>query len=168
MLIREELPQEHAAIADVTAKAFANMEHSDQTEPAIIARLRETGALSLSLVGIDRGDIVGHAAFSSVTIDEADQGWFGLGPVSVRPDRQRQGIGGLLIRRGLSELRARGADGCVVLGDPAYYQRFGFENDEALRYVDAPSQFFMRLSFVDKVPAGRVRYHPAFGGGSGQ
>lgn len=168
MLIREELPQEHAAIADVTAKAFANMEHSDQTEPAIIARLRETGALSLSLVGIDRGDVVGHAAFSSVTIDEADQGWFGLGPVSVRPDRQRQGIGGLLIRRGLSELRARGAGGCVVLGDPAYYQRFGFENDEALRYVDAPSQFFMRLSFVDKVPAGRVRYHPAFGGDSGQ
>jgi putative acetyltransferase len=163
MIIREEIQEDHAAIADVTAKAFADMKYSDQIEPMIIGRLREAGALALSLVGIDHGDIVGQATFSPITIDEADIGWFGLGPVSVRPDRQGQGIGGLLIRQGLNQLRARGAAGCVVLGDPAYYQRFGYENDEALRYVEAPSQFFMRLSFVDNVPAGRVQYHPAFG-----
>jgi putative acetyltransferase len=168
MKIREETPEDRLAIANVTAEAFANMEHSDQTEPTIIAGLREAGALTLSLVAIDHGALVGQATFSPITIDKVDVGWFGLGPVSVRPDRQGQGIGGLLIRQGLSELRARGAAGCVVLGDPAYYKRFGYENDETLRYVEAPEQFFMRLSFVDDVPAGRVEYHPAFEAASGQ
>ena len=166
MILRTEQEGDHEAIADVTASAFLGVEHSDQSEPSIIARLRADGALALSLVAVERGGIVGHIAFSPVTIDGKDCGWFGLGPVSVMPDRQTQGIGTALIQAGLAELRSRGAAGCVLLGDPAYYRRFGFELDERLRYEGAPPEYFMRLNLDEgSIPAGRVEYHPAFAGG---
>jgi len=164
MKIRPEEVADHAAIAELTAQAFAPVEHSNQTEPAIIAGLRAAGALSLSLVAEDQGELIGHVAFSPVTIGGRDLGWFGLGPVSVHPDRQHRGVGGALIRAGLDRLRAQGAAGCVLLGEPAYYRRFGFENDDALRYEGAPSEYFMRLSFGRDVPAGAVDYHAAFDG----
>ncbi|WP_380875537.1 GCN5 family N-acetyltransferase [Sphingomonas sp. DBB INV C78] len=165
MIIRQEQARDRDAIARVTAGAFAAVEHSDQTEPAIIAALREAGALTLSLVAVEGGEIVGHVAFSAVTIDGADKGWFGLGPVSVRPDRQGGGIGSALIRAGLDELRERGAAGCVLLGEPDYYRRFGFEQDAALRYEGAPAEYFMRLVLAGPAATGRVDYHPAFGAG---
>jgi putative acetyltransferase len=164
MKIRFEQPQDWIAITDTTIAAFAGQEHSDQTEHAIIDRLRGAGALTLSLVAVDQGKVIGHVAFSPVEIEPEHEGWFGLGPVSVLRDRQRTGVGTSLIEQGLSELRSRAAAGCVVLGDPAYYRRFGFENDDALRYADAPAEFFMRLAFYDSVPAGTVRYHRAFYG----
>jgi len=163
MIIRAEQEQDRAAIAEVTAQAFAGVEHSDQTEPAIVAALRDAGALSVSLVAVDRDEVVGHVAFSPVTIDGADKNWFGLGPVSVRPDRQNAGVGSALIRQGLDILQAQGAAGCVLLGDPAYYRRFGFENDAGLRYEGAPPEYFMQLAFGDPAPAGRVDYHAGFG-----
>src|SRR5690606_15389505 len=150
------------AIKQVTADAFALMEHSNQTEPAIIAALRDAGALTISLVATDGDEIIGHVAFSPVTIDGDDHRWFGLGPVSVRPDLQGRGIGGALIRQGLNELRAKGAAGCVLLGNPGYYRRFGFENDPYLQYPGAPPEYFMRLTFGGSDPAGDVEYHAAF------
>jgi len=165
MVIRQEQESDRSAIADVTARAFAGMEHSDQTEPEIIERLRASDALSLSLVAIEGGTLIGHVAFSSVTIDGAHDGWFGLGPVSVEPDHQQKGIGSALIRKGLDQLRSSGAAGCVVVGDPAYYRRFGFEHDDDLRYEGAPPEYFMRLNFTaDQPPTGRVDYAPAFTG----
>lgn len=163
MMIRQEQEQDHDAVKQVTDGAFALMEHSNQTEPAIISALRDAGALTISLVATDGDEIIGHVAFSPVTIDGEDHGWFGLGPVSVRPDLQGRGIGGALIRQGLHELRAQGAAGCVVLGDPGYYRRFGFENDPDLRYPGAPPEYFMRLTFGSSDPAGHVEYHVAFG-----
>ncbi len=163
MIIRAEQAQDIAAIGDVTAQAFAGVAHSDQTEPAIVAALRDAGALSVSLVAVDRDEVVGHIAFSPVTIDREDSNWFGLGPVSVRPDRQGEGAGSALIRQGLDILKAQGAAGCVLLGDPAYYRRFGFENDAGLRYEGAPPEYFMRLAFDGAAPAGRVDYHAGFG-----
>jgi len=166
MILRTEQADDHEAISDITAKAFRGVEHSDGSEPAIIARLREAGALALSLVAIEGGGIVGHIAFSAVTIDGRDCGWFGLGPVSVLPDRQRQGIGRALIEAGLAELRARGAAGCVLLGEPEYYRRFGFEVDGRLRYEGAPPEYFMSLGLAEEnAPTGKVEYHPAFMGG---
>ncbi|MEH2513294.1 putative acetyltransferase [Nitrobacteraceae bacterium AZCC 1564] len=162
VIIRQEQQDDHATITDVTAKAFADVEHSDQTEPAIIAGLRAADALSVSLVAIDQGEIVGHIAFSPVTIDGNSQRWFGLGPVSVRPDRQGEGIGASLVRHGLDQLRVQGAAGCVVLGNPAYYRRFGFEQSDGLQYEGVPPEYFMRLCFDGKTPTGRVDYHPAF------
>lgn len=127
--------------------------------------LREAGALTVSLVAVEEGGIVGHAAFSPVTVGGAPGKWFGLGPVSVRPDRQRRGIGGALIRARLERLRDVGAEGCVVLGDPAYYGRFGFRSDPGLRYRDIPGELFQKLAFVDAEAQGAVEYHPAFDAG---
>lgn len=164
--IRDENTDDIAAIGDVTSQAFAGLEHSDQTEPAIIVGLRNAGALALSLVADDEGEVVGHAAFSPVVIDGQDCRWFGLGPVSVQPRLQNRGIGTLLIRAGLDRLRALGAQGCVVLGDPAYYTRFGFAGGDRLRFAGAPPEYFMWLDLAagDGAATGQVDYHPAFFG----
>ncbi len=115
MHIRPERQSDHAAITEVTTQAFASVEHSDHTEAGIISRLRETGDLTLSLVAIDGDDLIGHVAFSPVTINGQHQAWYGLGPVSVRPDRQGQAVGSALIQAGLLQLRSLNAGGCVVL-----------------------------------------------------
>ena len=121
------------------------------------------GALTLSLVAEEDGQIIGHAAFSPVTIDGRPCGWYGLGPVAVRPNRQRRGIGDAVISEGLGELVAYGAAGCVVLGEPAYYGRFGFNADSRLRFPGPPAEYFQALAFGGPVPSGTVAYHPAFG-----
>lgn len=163
MIIRQEQECDYEAIRQVTTVAFALMEHSSATEAAIITALRDAGALTISLVAAEGDAIIGHVALSPVTISGEDGSWFGLGPVSVRPDLQGRGIGGALIRQGLHQLREQGAAGCVVLGDPGFYRRFGFENDPDLRYAEAPPEYFMRLTFDGSDPVGQVEYHGAFG-----
>lgn len=162
MEIRPETMADAAAIAALTTAAFATAPHASGTEAAIVAALRDAGALSLSLVAGEGGRITGHVAFSPVTIDGRACGWFGLGPVSVAPDRQGQGIGAALIRDGLARLAAMGAKGCVLLGDPGYYRRFGFEADPGLRLPEVPPQYFLRLVLAGAPPAGIVAYHPGF------
>ena len=163
MEIRAEASGDVAAIRAVTAAAFENAPFSNQTEHAIVDALREAGALSISLVATEGIEVIGHVAFSPVRIDRAAGDWYGLGPVSVRPDRQRQGVGQQLIRRGLEKIRSRGAEGCVVLGEPAYYGRFGFVSDPDLRFAGAPPGYFQRLVFKGAPPTGAVGYHAAFG-----
>lgn len=109
MDIRTERPDDVAAIRILTRAAFEHAPHSSRTEAAIVDALRAAGVLTLSLVAIDEGERIGHAAFSPVTIAGVADGWFGLGPLSVRPDRQRRGIGRALVRAGLAALRSRGA-----------------------------------------------------------
>ncbi len=162
--MRPERPEDADTIREVTRAAFEQAPHSSGTEAAIVDGLRAAGALVVSLVAVENEEVVGHVAFSPVTIDGAATGWFGLGPVSVRPDRQGAGIGQALIRQGLDRLRLMGAQGCVVLGEPDYYRRFGFENDAALRYPPAPPEYFLRLAFGTARPAGDVAYHVAFDG----
>ncbi|HEV7305160.1 N-acetyltransferase [Ensifer sp.] len=164
MYVRHERPGDETAIGQVTAAAFEGHPHSDQSEPLIIERLRAAGALSVSLVAEKDEAIVGHIAFSPVTLVPAETGWFGLGPVSVLPDLQSQGIGRLLIREGLEWLRAEGASGCVVVGDPALYQKFGFRNESALEFPGCAPQYFMALALSGAMATGTVAYHPAFGG----
>ena len=163
MTIRPETPADAAAIRAVTDAAFATAEHSSGTEAAIVERLRAAGALTLSLVAEEAGAVVGHVAFSPVEIGGEDRGWFGLGPVSVRPDRQRVGIGAALIEKGLRRLADSGTAGCVVLGDPNYYSRLGFARDPALCYPGAPPEYFLALRWTDPTLSGDVTYHPAFG-----
>ncbi|RIK87761.1 MAG: GNAT family N-acetyltransferase [Hyphomicrobiales bacterium] len=166
MQIRNETATDKAAIRRITEAAFAGAGHASGTESAIVDALREAGTLTLSLVAEDGGEVVGHVAFSPVAIGEGAPeslgGWFGLGPVSVRPDRQRKGIGAALIREGLSRLRGQGAGGCVVMGDPDYYLRFGFGHDPDLRFEGVPPEYFMRLVLKGRGPAGAVTYQPAF------
>ncbi|HEV7309624.1 N-acetyltransferase [Ensifer sp.] len=162
MHIRPEQATDIPTIRATTKAAFAPMAFSSQTEAEIVDALRDAGALTISLVALDHDEIVGHVAFSPITIDGEENGWYGLGPVSVRPDRQKSGIGGRLIREGLERLARTGARGCVVLGDPGYYKRFGFENHAALRFEGVPAEYFMARAFSGPMPSGRVRYHAGF------
>lgn len=162
MEIRPERRTDVAAISNVTTAAFATAPHSSGTEARIVEGLRAGQALTVSLVAEEGSEIVGHVAFSPVTIAGAGGDWFGLGPVSVRPDKQRRGLGQSLVRTGLDQLRALHAAGCVVLGDPAYYRRFGFESDPALTYGGYHSPYFQRLIFGGPPPSSNVIYHAAF------
>lgn len=120
-VIRDEEERDAAAIRAVTLAAFATMPYSQQTEAAIVDALRAAGALAVSLVAVDGEEVVGHVAFSPVTIDGvAAPGWYGVGPLSVRPGRQGSGIGSALMREGIARLRELGGKGGVVVGDPAY------------------------------------------------
>lgn len=161
MIIRDETPADLDAIRAVTSSAFADHPHSSGNEAEIVDALRDGRALHLSIVA-DDGGIVGHIAFSAVGIDDVIEPWYGLGPISVSPHRQGEGIGGLLVREGLNRLRTSGAGGCVLLGDPGYYCRFGFENDPALTFGDIAPPHFQRLVFTGTAPRGSVRFHRSF------
>ena len=165
MQIQPEQPQDINTIRQLTNAAFKNTPFSNQTEAGIIDALRESKALTLSLVAIENDQIHGHVAFSPITINNQNLDWYGLGPVSVWPERQRQGIGAALINEGLKQLRNLNAKGCVVLGNPEYYQRFGFTCDPNLTYSGAPAEYFMQQTFNTPTPQGEVRYHKAFDGG---
>ena len=119
MIVRPEQDGDIDAIRALTETAFKTAPHADGTEHLIIDRLRAAGALTLSLVAEVDGVVAGHVAFSPVTVSDGSAGWYGLGPISVDPSRQGEGIGGKLIREGLDRLKALGATGCVLLGDPA-------------------------------------------------
>nr|WP_153352120.1 N-acetyltransferase [Endobacterium cereale] len=139
------------------------MPYSDGNEAAIIDRLRDAGALAVSLVAEIDGVVVGHVAFSPVTFSSGEDGWFALGPVSVLPEHQGQGTGAQLIRDGLEAIRNRGAAGCVLLGEPAYYRRFGFFTDTGLTSPGLPPEYLMALPLRGQIPSGILSFHNAFG-----
>jgi predicted N-acetyltransferase YhbS len=101
-------------------------------------------------------------AVSPVSLSDGASGWYGLGPVSVAPARQGQGIGTRLVTRALADLRALGAAGCVVLGEPRYYSRFGFTTEPSLVLPAVQAAYFQALSFGGAVPTGTVTYHESF------
>lgn len=160
--LRPERETDAAAIDALTRAAFLHAPHSDHTEHRIVAALRAAGQLSVSLVAENAEGIVGHVAVSPVTINDAAPGWYGLGPISVAPALQGHGIGTQLMRAALQLLRERGAAGCVVLGDPRYYARFGFVADAQLRFPGVPAEYFQALHWQGASPAGEVRYADAF------
>ncbi|PKO85901.1 MAG: GNAT family N-acetyltransferase [Betaproteobacteria bacterium HGW-Betaproteobacteria-12] len=160
--IRDETPADMAAIGAITAAAFAPLAISSHTEQFIVEALRAAGALSVSLVAEVDGEVLGHVAFSPVAIADGSAGWYGLGPVSVRPDCQRQGIGKALITEGLARLRRLGAAGCCLVGHPDYYRQFGFANAPGLIVDGVPAEFVFALSFAGGLPQGGVTFHEAF------
>jgi len=162
MIIRNETESDIQVIAEVTKTAFKTCPYGQHTEQYIINALRSAGALAVSLVAQNGPNVVGHVAFSPVTISDGNPHWYGLGPVSVLPQHQRQGIGTALIREGLSLLKARGAQGCVLVGEPAYYRRFGFRNLPALTLEGVPPEVFLALPLGDQTPKGTVVFHSAF------
>ncbi len=131
----------------------------------IVEALRADNALTLSLVAEVDGNVVGQIAFSPVSIGGKDCGWLALGPVAVLPAFQRQGIGTALGNEGLKAIRSLGAQGCVLVGDPAFYRRFGFENNPALRMEGIPPEVLMCLPMGDQIPEGSVTHHAAFSAG---
>lgn len=163
MIIRKETPSDIEAITQVTIAAFKTLPISNHTEQFIIHALRSAGALRLSLVAELDNQVVGHVAFSPVTISDGSEGWYGLGPVSVLPLHQKQGIGTSLIKKGLSLLKEMGGQGCALVGDPNYYQRFGFRHVPELIYPGIPQEFFLVLPLTEKMPQGIVVFHQGFG-----
>ena len=160
--IRPEVEADHAAIFDLTRRAFAPMRFAAGNEQALIGVLRDLGALSLSLVAEHEGEVVGHVALSPVTHESGEAGWFGLGPISVEPARQRQGVGGALIAEAKRWLSDREARGCILTGDPNYYPRHGFLPAPQHAPEAEPPEYFMVLSLSGGIPDGRFRFHPAF------
>ena len=160
--IRSETDADVSAIAEVTVAAFKTLAISNHTEQFIIAALRAAKALTVSLVAEVNGRVVGHVAFSPVTISDACPNWYGLGPVSVLPEYQRQGIGNALIQEGLSRLKRLNAQGCCLVGHPEYYKRFGFKNIPGLVHEGIPQEVFLALSLVGQVPQGLVEFHKGF------
>ncbi|MBN3816570.1 N-acetyltransferase [Paraburkholderia sp. Se-20369] len=162
MTIRNERVDDVDTIKRLTAAAFDHEEHSSHTEQFIVDALRRSKQLTVSLVAVENCKIIGHVAISPVQVSSGANGWFGLGPISVWPDRQGQGIGSALMKAALIELQRLGGIGCVVLGDPGYYGRFGFEAHPGLELPGVPNEYFQAQAFVGELPLGTVQYHQAF------
>jgi len=162
IVIRSETNGDVAAITEVTVAAFKTLEISNHTEQFIILALRAAKVLTVSLVAESGGRVVGHVAFSPVTISDGTRNWYGLGPVSVLPAYQRQGIGKALILEGLSRLKGLNAQGCCLVGHPDYYRKFGFKNMPGLVHKGVPQEVFLALSFDGQTPQGIVTFHEGF------
>ena len=162
IVIRSETDADVTAITEVTAAAFKTLEVSSHTEQFIIAALRVAKALTISLVAEVDGCVIGHIAFSPLTISDDTRNWYGLGPVSLLPEYQRQGIGKALIREGLSRLKEMNAQGCCLVGHPDYYRKFGFKNMPGLVHEGVPQEVFFALSFDGHTPQGTVTFHDGF------
>lgn len=162
--IRDAVPGDSAAIHALTQTAFAPMPFSDGTEGGIADALRSAGDLTLSLVAAREGQIAGHVAFSPATVAGVHDGWFALGPIAVLPGVQRQGIGKALIAAGLARLRGMGAAGCVLIGNPDYYGRFGFAGDGRLQHGGLDPRLVQWLGFAGRVvPCGALAFAAGFG-----
>ena len=162
MTVRNEVAADIGTITRLTETAFEGEVFASGTEHFIVNALRRKGQLTVSMVAVEEDEVLGHVAVSPVRVTPDAAGWYGLGPISVWPSRQRQGIGSALINAALDELRRLGAAGCVVLGDPAYYGRFGFEEVADVTLDGVASEYFQVLSFQDEVPVGSVSFSDAF------
>ncbi len=162
MLIRPETGRDVAAIRETNVAAFLHHPFSQQTEHLIVEALRDAGALEISLVAEVDERVVGHIAFSRAAVGDTSAGWYLLGPVAVVPDHQGRGIGSALVEAGLSELRSRGALGCALVGDPDFYERFGFSHCQGTTCHGVPEEYVLCLAFASHAPTGEVVHHPAF------
>lgn len=162
VLIRNETDADVSAITEVTVAAFKTLDISSHTEQFIIEALRTCCALTVSLVAEIGGRVIGHIAFSPLTISDGTQNWYGLGPFSVLPEYQRQGIGKALIEEGLSRLKEMSAQGCCLVGHPDYYRKFGFKNVSGLVCEGVPQEAFFALSFDGNIPQGTVTFDEGF------
>jgi putative acetyltransferase len=162
VIVRSETDRDVDGIREVNIAAFKGHPFSQQTEHLIVEALRAADALAVSLVADSDGEVVGHIAFSAADIGGSSGGWFLLGPVAVRPARQGEGIGRALVESGVDALRARGAGGCVLVGDPEFYGRFGFAQQPGVTWDGVPAENVLCLLISGEMPAGEVTADPAF------
>jgi putative acetyltransferase len=162
IIIRNEIESDIEAIGEITKTAFANLPISNHTEQFIINALRDANALTISLVAEADNKVVGHIAFSPVTISDGSSDWYGLGPISVSPEFQKQDVGRALVHEGLSLVKSLGARGCVLVGDRDYYERFGFRNCPDLVIDGVPQEHLLALPFEESKASGTVVFHDGF------
>lgn len=148
MLIRTEAPADILAVDRLLKSVFET-----EAEAKLVMKLRENGHRTLSLVACtDEGEVVGFVLFSPVTLEGEDFNWQGLAPLAVAEEHRKQGIAAELVKEGLDSLLEFGYPACVVLGDPNYYQRFGFQASETFAMHcewDVPKGAFQVLPLVE-------------------
>ena len=163
--IRDERPEDVIPIRRVIERAFGQA-----VEAGLVDALRQGDALTVSLVAEAAGEIIGHVAFSPVIIRAGDtlSEALGLAPLAVVPELQRRGIGAALVRAGLDACRARGHRVVVLVGEPAYYQRFGFSAASEFGLecaIPVPVEVFLAAELAPGALAGCsgvVSYRPEF------
>lgn len=161
MLIRNETASDIPAISRLVTEAFLMLAQSSGTEASIVEKLRAEGALALSLVAEEEGEVIGYLAASAARIGTQD-GWGLIGPIAVLPSRHRQGIGTALMAEALRRLRLT-SRGAALVGDPAYYGRFSFRAFPGLRVAGCPPEVVQALPFDGIEPRGELIHHTAFG-----
>ncbi len=161
-IIRRERPDDHAAIGDVINSAFLGKPYAGGDEAELVEKLRRDNALSVSLVAELEGSVIGQVVISPARASDGTQGWFGLGPIAVLPAHQKIGIGSQLVRAGLQAIAELGAIGCILVGDPGYYRRFGFVNSPDNALAGEPAKLFMIKLLGQHQPTGPISFHPGF------
>jgi predicted N-acetyltransferase YhbS len=160
--IRDELPEDYEQITQITIAAFTNHPYSNCREYILVEKLREKKSLTVSLVAIVNGEVAGHVAFSPVQVAGIACNWYSVGPLSVKPELQKQGIGSALMRAGMEKIKGIGGQGCVLVGDPLYYVRFGYHNSDIMTFPHAPKENFMIIEFGGGEIPGEVDFDAAF------
>lgn len=159
LAIREATADDHAAIDALLAGAFPSRQEAD-----LVRALRANGDLALELVAEAFGDVVGHAAFPRL-VSDAELRAAALAPLAVAASARERGVGAALVQQGLAALADRGVEWCLVLGDPAYYGRFGFSAEAAAGFAtpyDGPYQQTVGLVLQGPPPRGALTYPAAF------
>lgn len=164
MILRPEQAADIAAIRAITQAAFATAPYSDGSEGQIIDQLRADDDLAMSLVADQDGAVVGQVTLTAVSIGDSKSGWFGIGPIAVAPEKMGQGIGSALMKAAIDHLNTIGAAGVVLVGDPAYYARFGFVADGSVTYGGLPSEIVQHLVLNGPLQTGAITYPPALHG----
>jgi putative acetyltransferase len=160
--IRKESEADQASIRTLTETAFQGRPYAGGDEQDVIDRLRHSKALTLSLVATQEGEVIGQVTFSPAVVEDASSPWFALGPVSVLPSRQGEGIGAALIEEGLARITAMGARGCILTGDPNYYSKFGFGLSPMNSPENEPEEYFQLKLLGSDLPIGRFSFNRAF------
>lgn len=165
--IRQERPEDYQQIRELVRNAFALAEHSDGEEHNLIERMRLSPEYipELSLVAVSGDIILGHIMFSKISVGQSEA--IALAPISVRTDRQRKGIGKLLVTTGHKLARKMGYRCSMVLGNPDYYSKFGYERASSYGIIasfDVPDEYYRvcDLGNTGDLPKGYVRYSDAF------
>jgi len=161
--VRRERSSDTHAIGELIRSAFLGKPYAEGDEAELVEALRAQAALSVSLVAERDGMVVGQVAFSPARASDGTAGWYALGPLAVLPAHQRGGIGSALVRAGLDGIAELGAGGCILVGDPSYYARFGFELSPENTPPGQPSEFFMVKLLRGQLPVGPILFHAAFG-----
>lgn len=167
IIIRKEVEKDYDEIYKLVKQAFLSAEHSDGDEQDLVVRLRksEDYVPDLSLVAEQDGKIVGHIMFTKIKLNNIIQ--LALAPVSVLPEKQKQGIGGKLINTGHRIAKKLGYEFSVLLGHASYYPKFGYVPASSFGIkcpFEVPEECFMALNLQNKdtVLNGMVEYSKAF------
>jgi len=166
MLMRNERTDDAPVISQIHYAAFKghpmHAPGAEPLEPRIVEHLRAANALTLSLLAEVGGEAVGHVALSPAAVGEDRSGWLLLGPVGILPRFQGQGLGSELVREALRRMRRLDAVGVVLVGDPGFYARLGFDRVDGLTYQVVPDQYVLAACFGHKAPQGEIIAHEAF------